>query len=77
VREGHQGKRQKEGEAERSASFEQTCEQKPAQTVGPEAWGVYGFCIYNQQIKASPSPPPPQPPLFIGNDKLEPRPSGC
>lgn len=42
------------GVAEKSASFEQTCEQKPAQTVGPEAWGVYGFCIYNQQIKASP-----------------------
>lgn len=40
--------------AEKSASFEQTCEQKPTQTVGPEAWGVYGFCIYNQQIKASP-----------------------
>ncbi len=57
----------------KSASFEQTCEQKPAQTVGPEAWGVYGFCIYNQQIKGFPPlRHPPQPPLFIGNGKLSP-----
>ena len=40
--------------------FERTCEQKPVQTVVPKAWGVYGSCIYDPQIKGSTllRPPP-------------------
>lgn len=46
------------GRDEKNTSFEKTCEQEAPRTVGLQARGVYGFCIYNQQITASPFPPP-------------------
>ncbi len=40
--------------------------------------GVFTASVsITNKSRLPPSPPPPQPPLFIGNGKLEPRPSGC